>query len=157
MALTEELGLKNGIKDLGHEAVLNIYYTASQVKKRATDFFKKFCLTDVQFNVLILLEYQADESGGLTQAKLSDMMLVNRANITSLVDRMEKAGLVIRTNDESDRRSNVVKMTNKGKKIFEKVEPLYIEQVRQVMSPVSIDEQKKIISALEKVRTSLKF
>jgi MarR family 2-MHQ and catechol resistance regulon transcriptional repressor len=155
MVLEKELGLKKGFKVLEHEAVLNIYYTASQIKKKASDFFQKFGLTDVQFNVLMLLVYQSQPDGGLSQAQLSDMMLVNRANITSLIDRMEKAQLVVRTSADADRRSNIVRLTDKGKKLFNKVEPLYQKQVRQLMSILSPEEQAKIISILEKIREGL--
>jgi MarR family 2-MHQ and catechol resistance regulon transcriptional repressor len=155
MVLENELGFKRGIKTLEHEALLNIYYTSSKIKKKASEFFHQFGLTDVQFNVLMLLEHQSGSDGGLSQSQLSDMMLVNRANVTSLIDRMEKAQLVIRTDAKGDRRSNIVKMTNKGKKIFDKVELLYIKQVKQLMSVLSIDEQRKIISALEKIRAGI--
>ena len=156
MALEEELKLKKGFDILGHEALLNIYYTANLLKKRADVLFRVSGLTDVQYNVLALLTYQTSEEGGLSQAQLSDMMLVNRANITSLVDRMEKAGLVVRTAHSEDRRFNIIKLTTKGEKLFEKVEPLYHEQIQQVMSSVAKPEQKKLMAILDKVRANLR-
>ena len=116
MALTEELGLKKPVAFAPHEALLSIYYTASCLKKKADQFFAPFGLTDVQFNLMMLLKHQSGDAGGLSQAQLSAMMLVNRANITSLVDRMEKAGFVQRTADAKDRRYNIVKLTSKGLK-----------------------------------------
>lgn len=154
MVLDKELGLKHGIKLLEHEAILNIYYTASVIRKYATEFFRKYGLTDVQFNVLALLAYQAVDQGGLSQATLSEMMLVNRANVTSLVDRMEKAGLVKRTAAVGDRRSNIIVMTEKGKKLHKQVEPLYEKRVKEVMSTVAAADQKKLIAVLEKIRSS---
>src|SRR4030043_2416250 len=110
MSLKEELKLKKGFEVVGQEALLNIYYTANLLKKRADVLFRTSGLTDVQYNVMALLTYQAGKEGGLSQAQLSDMMLVNRANITSLVDRMEKASLVIRTSACDDRRTNIIKL-----------------------------------------------
>ena len=152
MSLKEELGLKRGFKVLEHEAVLNIYFTASKLKKRADEFFRKFNLTDVQFNVMMLLHYQSDNGGGLSQAQLSKMMLVNRANITPLIDRMERAELVTR-NSSADRRYNIIKMTERGKKLFGKVEPLYGKLVVEKMSAIKKGEQKQLIAVLEKVRS----
>ena len=154
MALKEELKLKKGFEMAEHEALLNIYYTTTSLKKRADVFFKTFGLTDVQFNVMMLLTYQGGPDG-LSQAKLSDMMLVNRANITTLIDRMEKAQFVIRTNDSADRRTNIIKLTAKGKKMFEKAEPFYVEQVKQAMAGVNQIEQKKLMAVLEKVRANI--
>jgi DNA-binding MarR family transcriptional regulator len=156
MALKEELGLKCGFADTAHEAILNIYYTASMMKKRADDFFNQFGLTDVQFNLMELLHYQSGKEGGLSQAQLSDMMLVNRANITSLIDRMEKAGLVARTAHSKDRRFNIIKQTSKGEKLFTKVESSYLEQVHKSMSSLNESELKKLMAMLEKVRGTLR-
>ncbi len=155
MGLEHELGLKKGFKVLEHEAILNIYYTASIIKKRADDFFQEHGLTDVQFNVLMLLYTQVSDEEGLSQAQLSDMMLVNRANITSLIDRMEKAGLVVRTSADSDRRYNIIKMTQQGKKVFAEVEPLYGKLVIETISPLKEPEQKRLIAMLEKIRGGL--
>ena len=156
MSLKEELKLKKGFSIVEHETVLNVYFTAACLKKRADAFFKSFGLTDVQFNVMMLLVYQAGPEGGLSQAQLSDMMLVNRANITTLIDRMEKAGLVVRTSDSADRRTNIIKLTAKGKAIYTKTEPYYDEQIKKMMTGLNQAEQKKLIATLEKVRADLK-
>ena len=156
MALKEELGLKEDFASPAHEALLSIYYTASIMKKRADDFFGKFGLTDVQFNLLNLLYYESGKEGGLSQAQISDMMLVNRANITSLVDRMEKAELVTRTAHANDRRYNIIKLTSKGRNLYTKVEPHYLEQVKKAMSPLDAVELKRLAGMLEKVRRTLR-
>jgi DNA-binding MarR family transcriptional regulator len=156
MSLKEELKLKKGFDIVEHEALLNIYYTANLLKKRADTFFKTFGLTDVQFNVMTLLHHHSGPEDGLSQTQLSDMMLVNRGNITSLVDRMEKAELVTRMAHSKDRRFNIIKLTTKGAKLFTRVEPHYLEQIRQVMSGATESEQKKLMAILEKVRANLR-
>jgi DNA-binding MarR family transcriptional regulator len=155
MSLKEELKLRIGFQMLEHEALLNIYYTATGLKKSADEFFKTLDLTDVQFNVLMLLTYQSPEQGGLSQVQLSEMMLVNRANITTLIDRMEKALLVTRTSVSDDRRTNIIKLTAKGKKAFEKAEPLYDKMIKQAMSGFNQAQQKNLITVLEKVRANI--
>lgn len=155
MALTQELGLKKPIVLLPHEALLNVYYTASCLKKKADQFFAPFGLTDVQFNLMMLVKHQSGSESGLSQAQLSAMMLVNRANITSLVDRMEKTGLVERTDSPADRRYNIVKLTAKGKKLLDDVEPIYAKEIKKIMAALKDADQKKLISMLESVRANL--
>ncbi|MFC1738074.1 MarR family winged helix-turn-helix transcriptional regulator [Planctomycetota bacterium] len=155
MTLEHELSLRKPIKRLPHRSLLNIYYSASCLKKKADEFFRRFSITDVQFNVMMLLALQSGPKGGLSQAELSDMMLVNRANITSLIDRMEKAELVKRTDAPNDRRYNIVKLTAKGKKLFTKVEPLYAKQVKDIMAVLKQTEQKELIISLGKLRIKL--
>ena len=156
MALKQELGLKRGYVVPAHEVLLNIYYTASMMKKRADVFFGQFGLTDVQYNLLSLLHHESGDQGGLSQAQISDMMLVNRANITSLVDRMEKAQLVRRTAHASDRRYNIVKLTAKGRKLYDKVEPVYMQKVRGLMASLKAGELKVMTNTLEKIRVKLR-
>lgn len=155
MSLEFELNLRKPVTLLAHEALLNTYYTASCLKKKAGDFLRPFGLTDVQFNLMMLLKYQGGPEEGLSQAQLSNMMLVNRANITSLIDRMEKAGLVVRTPAPSDRRSNIVKLTALGRKLLAQIEPLYIKEVKQIMAALKQVEQKTLIVMLEKIRSSI--
>ena len=152
MKLEKELKLKQGIKVAEHEALLNIYYTGDVLKKRARQFFKKYGVTDVQFNLLELLYYQAPENVGLTQGELSRMLLVNRSNMTSLIDRMEKAHLVTRFDVPGDRRYNAIRLTPQGKKILLSVEHEYIEEVKKIMGVLSKPEIKTLTSAMERIR-----
>ena len=123
MGLKEELGLSSDFHSKGHEALLSIYHTTSILRKYADAFFADFQLTDVQFNVLMLVHFQGGDQG-VSQVELSRMMLVNRANITSLVDRMESADLVRRVPDPTDRRYKIIQLTALGKtRLFEVYEP----------------------------------
>jgi len=155
MTLEKELHLSKGIKVLAHEAILNIYYTAALIKKQADAFFHRFGLTDVQFNVMMLLRYQSGSTSGLSQARLGRMMLVNRANVTSLIDRMEKAKLVVRTAKSDDRRRKIVKLTDSGRRLFTKVEPLYAQRVQEITGILKESEQKKLIAVLGRIRIKL--
>lgn len=155
MSLEHELGLRRPIVLLSHEALLNIYHTASCLKKRVGEFLHPFGLTDAQFNLMMLLQHQSGPEGGLSQTELSDMMLVNRANITSLIDRMEKSGLVARTALPSDRRYNIIRLAVRGNKLLAQVEQLYAEEVKKIMVILEGTEQQGLIKALEKIREEL--
>jgi DNA-binding MarR family transcriptional regulator len=155
MSLKEELKLENPFTLDCHESLLNIYFTATCIKKQGAEFLKPFGLTVVQLNLMMMIGHQAPEGEGLSQARISELMLVNRANITTLTDRMEKAGLVIRTATD-DRRYNIIKLTKQGKKLLAKVEPLYAKEVTRIMSPLNKTEQKNLIKMLEKVRDNMK-
>jgi DNA-binding MarR family transcriptional regulator len=155
MTLKDELGLRTDFKNRDHEALLNIYFTASKSKKRADEFFRKHGFTDVQFNVMSLLKNQSGERGGLTQIELSEMMLVNRANITTLIDRMEKAGLVVRVPDPDDRRYNIVKMTRAGVTRHAQVAALYLEKVGDIMGALTKQERQTLVNLLTRLRSRL--
>lgn len=155
MTLKSELGMRKGFENPAHEALLNIYYTAARIRKRAGDFFRTYGLTDVQYNVMSLLKHQSGESGGLTQVDLSRMMLVNRANITTLIDRMEKAGLVARRPVPDDRRYNVICLTTKGLDMYQRVSGTYKKRVNDIMGVLDAQELEALKNILEKIRINL--
>jgi DNA-binding MarR family transcriptional regulator len=68
---------------------------------------------------------------------------------------MEKAGLVARTAHSNDRRFNIIKLTTKGRNLFEKVKPHYKEQVHKAMASLDASELKNLMAMLEKVRGAL--
>ena len=141
MKLERELQLRNGLQSRPHETLLSIYFTAALLKKRADEFFRDYGTTDVQFNVMMLLHYQSGDQGGLTQVELSRMMLVNRANITSLIDRMEKAALVERTAVPGDRRYYLVRLTDRGRALLRHVEDAYMQMVASLMDGLTDADQ----------------
>jgi DNA-binding MarR family transcriptional regulator len=155
MSLKVELGMRKGFDYQPHEALLSIYYTASRARKKAGEFFRLHGLTDVQFNVLSLLKAQSGENGGLTQVELSRMMLVNRANITTLIDRMEKADLVVRKPVPDDRRYNIIELTDHGQDMHAKVAGVYRAKITEIMDVLEEDEKEKLVEILEKVRLNL--
>ena len=155
MPLDVELGLRKPVSLLAHEALLSTYFTASCLRKKAGNFLQPFGLTDVQFNLMMLLRHQSGSSDGLTQAQLSNMMLVNRANITSLIDRMEKADLVARTSAPTDRRYNIIVLTTHGKRLLSRIEPLYAQEVKNIMNVLAEADQKRLIGMLEKIRSNI--
>jgi len=156
MPLKDELGFRKPLASRQHEAVLGVYYTANRLRKRADDFFRAHGLTDVQFNVMILLKHQGAGQGGLTQVELSRMLLVNRGNITTLIDRMERAGLVARTPVAQDRRYNLVVLTPKGREALDAAEPAYAAAVEDVMRPFSPQEVAQLSLLLERMRERLR-
>jgi DNA-binding MarR family transcriptional regulator len=68
---------------------------------------------------------------------------------------MEKADLVVRTHSPSDRRTNIVKLTNRGKQLLAEIEPLYTKEVKRIMAVLKQDEQKTVIEMLERIRGNI--
>lgn len=156
MSLKEELGFRQPIENKANEAVLNIILTGTLLAKEGQRVFRPFGLTLAQFNVLILLKRQSFE-GRINQTTLGKMMLVNRSNITGLIDRMEQAGLVRRTADPEDRRVHYVEMTEAGSRVLDKADKAYYLRVEEIMSALSGNEHNFLSSMLESVRMKLRW
>lgn len=149
MSLTKELGLEQGFEDLKHEAVLNIVRTATLLSMKGRDLFDAYELTEAQFNVLLVLKYAPNT---LTQSDLGKRLVVTRASVTSVLDRLEYKGLVERLEVPDNRRIYHVKLTPKGTKLVDAVEPLYREKIHQVMGEFGDRSCRDLIRRLEQIR-----
>ncbi|MFP6597604.1 MAG: MarR family transcriptional regulator [Candidatus Hydrogenedentota bacterium] len=152
MPLKEEMKLKRDFGTTAEEAMLNVIYTAERWKKRSTTIYGHYGITPAQFNVLHLIYYQSDEDEGLTQAAISEMMLVKPANTTPLVDRLEKLKLVERTPVPEDRRFWRIKLLPNGVAVFKQANRIYYARLRDVYEKLSEEKLKALIASLEKVR-----
>jgi DNA-binding MarR family transcriptional regulator len=155
MSLSDELGFKNPVQHPAHEALLGLVVTAGLLSKEGDRVLRPLGLTDSQFNVLALLRFQAAE-GSLDQTTLGRMLVVNRSNVTGLVDRMEKAGWVERTSDGNDRRVKRVRLTAEGKRLADAADRRYMTRVHALMGALSEKERESLAKTLEKIRFHLK-
>jgi len=153
MPLDKELELDRPFSDLRHEAVLNVVHTANQFSLAAALLFRRFDLTEAQFNVLFALKYKTKE---LTQSALGKRLVVTRATITSVLDKLEGKGLVARKRVPGNRRIHHVCLTRKGRALIDKVEPLYRGGLHEATSDLSERECRALIRRLEQIRARTK-
>lgn len=73
--------------------------------------------TQAQYHVLRIL----DDLGSASMTEISKLLFRGKSNLTTLIDRMERLGLVKRIPLEGDRRVNHIVLTPKGKKVHDKV------------------------------------
>ncbi|MDD5491249.1 MAG: MarR family transcriptional regulator [bacterium] len=150
MSLREELGLDQPIETIEHECLLNIVYTGTIFSKLSYKFFSKSEITDAQFNVLMQLKYSKQQK--LSQVDLSKRLFVNRADITGLIDRLEKGGFVKRGSHPTDRRVNLIAITSIGLELLSRLEPEYFKEVNKIFGNFGKKEINDLISSLEKIR-----
>ncbi|MCX8065494.1 MAG: MarR family transcriptional regulator [Candidatus Hydrogenedentes bacterium] len=153
MSLSKELELEQPLQDIRHETLLNVVRTATMLSLRGEEFFRKYGLTEAQFNVLFALKYKKTK---WTQSDLGKRLVVTRASITSILDKLEAKGFVIRNSVEGNRRIRHVELTPEGLKLVRKIEPIYRRNIHRVLSCFSDSECKQIIEYMEKIRGGLK-
>jgi DNA-binding MarR family transcriptional regulator len=105
-------------------------------------------LTYPQYSVLLAI----GQNGPMQMNRLSDYMLVAPANVTGLVDRLERRGYVKRKRQTMDRRLYVITLTEKGEGVFRKVSSRFQQYARGLSSGLSESEIDDALSALKKVR-----
>ncbi len=113
----------------GAALVAAVMTTADAFTRESQRLFRPHGLTAAQYNVLNIL---AGEPAGISQRMLGERLVVDRSNVTGLLDRLEKNDWVRRADDPDDRRVYRVQLTAAGRAIWQKISPLYLEVVAQV-------------------------
>lgn len=149
MSLNKELDLDQPIEDVRHEAVLNIVRTATVLSAKGAALFRRFDLTEAQFNVLFALKYKTRD---WTQSDLGRRLVVTRASVTSVLDKLEGKGLVKRVSVRGNRRIYHVILTKKGLDLVNQVEPIYRAGIHRVLSCFDDVQCRKLIAQLERIR-----
>ena len=150
MKLHQELKLKQPLASVNHEALLSLVRTSSLMQKLSDRFFSQFGLTDVQFNILMILKEHG--SAGLSQQELSEHLIVTKSNVVGLIDRLERSGYVKRMSHPSDRRFNQIVLTSRGRKLELKIEESYFTEVDKMMNALSNQQKGAVIQAMERIR-----
>ena len=129
-------------------ALLQILRTAEVLWESSRVFFARWDLSTSQFNILNLLRGYPD---GASQTELSRELIMHRSNVTGLVDRLEKRGLVKRTSDPGDRRVHRVKLTREGKSIMAKVLPEYYGAAEDVLGKLTPAAAGRLAKSLDEI------
>ncbi|MEO7056140.1 MAG: MarR family transcriptional regulator [Caldimonas sp.] len=88
-------------------------------------------LTSLQYQALLAIKaHEAD--GAATVTALAQSLLVKHNSAVGLVDRMEQLGLVSRGHPEGDRRSVVVQLTPRGRRIVYQLASQYRSELHRM-------------------------
>ncbi len=105
-------------------------------------------LTISQFDILVTL----GNGQGMTPKELVEQTWITKGTLTGVVDRLQLKGLVKRTPSTLDGRSQIITLTKKGQKLFEKVFPEHLAYMGQAFAHL----QAKEISHVEEVLGNLR-
>ena len=86
---------------------------------------------------LIVLKAIDSKGGVMVPSEIARWTNTERHNITALVNRMKKDGLVTAKRDSNDKRRINIKLTAKGRKVLSQAMPVAEEVVNQVMSSIT--------------------
>jgi MarR family 2-MHQ and catechol resistance regulon transcriptional repressor len=115
--------------------------------------FARYGLSNAKFNALVQLFMTGDQ--GLTQSELSKKLLVSRANITRLIDRLEKEDLVVRKTDAADKRVFQLCLTDKATILMNAFVPIHNQYVHKIISALDRNEKEMLILLLGKLKKGL--
>lgn len=108
-------------------------------------------ITPEQMTVLAALI----DHDGLYQRQIGALTLKDRPNITRIIKILEKMELVTKTPDVNKRKIFKISITNKGRKVFDKVIPTALELWQRTIEGVPEDELLITLKVLQKFKENL--
>ena len=122
-------------------ALLNFH---SRLERCLSDGLSAHGMTLAQYDVLMTLCF----GDGITQQELAERLLVTKANVVGLIDRVGAAGWVERRPDPEDRRVNRIHLTAAGRKRAREAQPGQYALVKKIFGRLTEAELRQMHALL---------
>lgn len=126
---------------LALDAFIKLNRSVNAVQARLLPTLQKdFGLTESQFAIIEAVYHL----GPLPQGELCRKILRSGSNVTTVVDNLERDGLVRRERDTSDRRIQIVHLTAKGRELLDRALPVHVQRIRALMDALEPQELQEL-------------
>lgn len=105
-----------------------------------------------RFDVLAALDRNPD---GMTMGALSKVLLVSNGNVTQLTQKLKRDGLIEVTPLPSDRRTQIVRMTEEGAQQFHKLARAHNDWIDQMLAGLDFSQRERMYVALGTMKISI--
>jgi len=114
---------------------------------------RRYGLTSPQYAVLRTLGTSEEKS--LPMNEIGKAMFVTFADITTIVDNLERRNYAKRTRGGEDRRVVRVELTSEGLALFDRIFAAHRKQISELMRGLSRSELENLIAYTTKIRESV--
>ncbi len=120
----------------------------SEVRRRLRE---RFNVTLPRFDLMAQLDRTPK---GMTLGELSQRMMVSNGNVTGLVDRLVEQGLIDRQPSRTDRRAQIVRLTQEGRRFFRAMARENADWIGEMFAELSQPEIESLLRLLAKTKAS---
>lgn len=152
MAIEQEIQQQK-FRNAYQKAVINLIYTLAWIKDKTKCIFEAEDITSQQFNILRILRGSFPQP--LSTLQIRERMLEKMSDTSRIVDRLISKGLVKKVICKTDRRLVDVIITDKGKKLLEKLD-IRQDEMDNILSNLTADEASTLSNLLDKIREGKK-
>ncbi|MHB8295330.1 MAG: MarR family winged helix-turn-helix transcriptional regulator [Acidimicrobiales bacterium] len=85
----------------------------------------------------------------MSQAALGRRLGIDRSDIVAVLNRLQADKLVVRAQDERDRRRNVIQVTPAGKRYLRRLDTAVNKAQEALLAPLSPSQQEKLVGLLQ--------
>jgi DNA-binding MarR family transcriptional regulator len=95
------------------------------------------------------------DGGSLSPTTIADRLIITTASMTSLLDTLQRRGLVQRAPDVEDRRRVVVTITGEGRRIIRSLLPEMLALQDEVAADLSPGDRAELVRLLSALRAGI--
>jgi DNA-binding MarR family transcriptional regulator len=117
----------------------------------AEEHFRPLGLTVAQMPVL----YALMDGSSLTQQQLASLAQIEQPTMAQLLDRMDRAGLILRSSNPDDKRSSLVSLTPVALKRLPRVRESLAKSSKDMLKGLSAREIATLCSLMQRVLENL--
>lgn len=85
---------------------------------------------------------------GISQRELADMVQLSPPTVTAMLQKMEKAGLIERWDDEEDQRITRIRLTETGRVLDHDLRAAHGEYIAATIGSMSVEDRRELIRLL---------
>ncbi|NCC61669.1 MAG: MarR family transcriptional regulator [Verrucomicrobiae bacterium] len=130
--------------------VIALGRTYREAHCKSMELFRENGLTMPQFTVLEVLYNKGD----LTIQQIINKVLSSSGNMTVVIRNLEQLGLVGRYKNPDDSRSFIISITDKGRRLMDKVFPKHMENLANAFRKITDEEKETVVNILKKLKKS---
>ena len=149
MSLLNERLKQPEFENPAHEAMLSLLVTANGLKEKHNEICGENGISYQHFNILPILKGVFPK--GHPRCEISTRMIDRSPDITRLINKLVKEGLVKRTKPVEDMRQSVAVITQKGIELLNELNEGMRDLAKQFEQAVGEEEINKIISICERI------
>lgn len=145
-----------GDVSLADAAFRGVVRTYGTLNRAMQPFFGRFGITSSQWGVLRTL-HRAEQEGlaGLRMGDLGQRLVIRPPSVTTVVVRLEKQGLLVRTASRTDLRAKEVQLSPAGRKLVVEVMTARLSHVHSIMQVFTRQEKETLLSLLQRLSATL--
>jgi MarR family 2-MHQ and catechol resistance regulon transcriptional repressor len=133
------------------KASINLIYTVGWMRDRTKNIFEAEDITLQQFNILRIL--RGSHPKPLSTLQIRERMLEKMSDTSRIVDRLIAKGLVKKLICKNDRRLVDIIISDKGKKLLEKLDARQ-DEMDEILGNLTEKEATALSDLLDKIRNN---
>lgn len=129
------------------EAVVSLLVAAGHVEQQIGEVIEPHGLTHEQYNVLRILRGAGDQA--LPRSDIAARLMNRAPDVTRLLDRLERRGLIERVRGIDDRRQSLSRLTAAGRTLLSTLDPEMTAVIRSLTAPLGDRGRRELARLLD--------